>query len=37
MPTTVVAHSVGYQNPSAFIAAFRRTIGRTPREFATTA
>ncbi|URM96605.1 hypothetical protein LUW76_20970 [Actinomadura madurae] len=27
------AHAVGYATPSAFLAAFRRTVGTTPRRY----
>jgi len=29
----VVAHEVGYANPSAFVAAFRREVGVTPAQY----
>lgn len=32
-PVAVVGHAVGYANPSAFVAAFRREIGSTPGEY----
>ncbi|GAB2729557.1 hypothetical protein GCM10010442_58870 [Kitasatospora kifunensis] len=28
-----VAHAVGYATPSAFLAAFRRTVGTTPQRY----
>ncbi|WOT39025.1 AraC family transcriptional regulator [Streptomyces coeruleorubidus] len=28
-----VAHAVGYATPSAFLAAFRRTVGTSPRRY----
>jgi AraC-like DNA-binding protein/quercetin dioxygenase-like cupin family protein len=33
VPVATVARSVGYATPSAFIAAFRRTVGTTPRRY----
>jgi AraC-like DNA-binding protein len=33
MSVTQVAAAVNYQTPSAFIAAFRRELGRTPRGY----
>ncbi|MFI9848449.1 helix-turn-helix domain-containing protein [Nonomuraea sp. NPDC051941] len=32
-PVSRVAHSVGYATASAFLAAFRRTVGTTPRRY----
>ncbi|MFI9272979.1 AraC family transcriptional regulator [Kitasatospora sp. NPDC052896] len=32
-PVSRVAHAVGYATPSAFLAAFRRTVGTTPRRY----
>jgi AraC-like DNA-binding protein len=32
-PVTAVALEVGYESPSAFVAAFRRTLGCTPRRY----
>lgn len=32
-PVTTVALRVGYQSPSAFVAAFRRSFGRTPAQY----
>ncbi|NDU76718.1 helix-turn-helix domain-containing protein [Actinomadura sp. DSM 109109] len=32
-PVSRVAHSVGYATPSAFLAAFRRTVGTTPKRY----
>ncbi|MEU3653182.1 helix-turn-helix transcriptional regulator [Streptomyces sp. NPDC032161] len=36
-PVAQVAHAVGYATPSAFLAAFRRAIGTTPRHYLHTA
>ncbi|MFF9349011.1 AraC family transcriptional regulator [Streptomyces sp. NPDC014734] len=33
LPVAQVAHAVGYATPSAFLAAFRRTVGTTPRRY----
>jgi AraC family transcriptional regulator len=33
MPVTEIALSVGYQTPSSFAAAFRKTVGTTPSDF----
>ncbi|MBX3359067.1 MAG: helix-turn-helix domain-containing protein [Phycisphaeraceae bacterium] len=33
MPVTSVAHRVGYASPSAFVAAFRRALGRSPARY----
>jgi AraC-like DNA-binding protein len=32
-PVGTTAHQVGYANPSAFVAAFRRVIGTTPADY----
>ncbi|MFE5855444.1 AraC family transcriptional regulator [Streptomyces sp. NPDC056500] len=32
-PVSRVAHAVGYATPSAFLAAFRRTVGTSPRRY----
>ncbi|MFB7915835.1 helix-turn-helix transcriptional regulator [Streptomyces sp. NPDC056061] len=32
-PVAQAAHAVGYATPSAFLAAFRRTVGTTPRQY----
>jgi AraC-like DNA-binding protein/quercetin dioxygenase-like cupin family protein len=32
-PVSRVAHTVGYATPSAFLAAFRRTVGTSPRRY----
>jgi len=32
-PTSRVAHTVGYATPSAFLAAFRRTVGTSPTHY----
>ncbi|MEU1801564.1 helix-turn-helix transcriptional regulator [Streptomyces sp. NPDC019937] len=32
-PVSQVAHTVGYATPSAFLAAFRRTVGTSPRRY----
>jgi AraC-like DNA-binding protein len=32
-PVSRVAHSVGYATASAFLAAFRRTVGTTPKRY----
>jgi AraC-like DNA-binding protein len=32
-PVSRVAHAVGYGTASAFLAAFRRTVGTTPRGY----
>ncbi len=32
-PVSRVAHTVGYATPSAFLAAFRRTVGTTPGRY----
>ena len=32
-PVTTVAYDLGYESPSAFIYAFRRTLGTTPRRY----
>lgn len=33
LPVARVAHAVGYATPSAFLAAFRRTVGTSPRRY----
>lgn len=33
MPVTTVAHRVGYESASAFVAAFRRAVGMTPARY----
>ena len=35
-PVTAVALDVGYENPSAFISMFRRTLGVTPGRYFST-
>lgn len=32
-PVSRVAHQIGYATPSAFLAAFRRTIGTSPKRY----
>ncbi len=32
-PINVLANSLGYQSPSAFIAMFKKTLGETPRRY----
>lgn len=32
-PVSRVAHTVGYETPSAFLAAFRRTVGTSPKRY----
>ncbi|MER6666045.1 helix-turn-helix domain-containing protein [Amycolatopsis japonica] len=32
-PVSRVAHAVGYATPSAFLAAFRRTVGTSPKRY----
>lgn len=32
-PVSGVAHEVGYATPSAFLAAFRRTVGTSPKRY----
>jgi AraC-like DNA-binding protein len=34
-PVSYAAHAVGYATPSAFLAAFRRTVGTTPKQYLT--
>lgn len=33
LPVSRVAHAVGYATPSAFLAAFRRTVGTSPGRY----
>jgi AraC-like DNA-binding protein len=32
-PDSRVAHTIGYATPSAFLAAFRRTVGTSPTRY----
>jgi AraC-like DNA-binding protein len=32
-PVTAVAFDLGYESPSAFVSAFRRALGKTPRRY----
>jgi methylphosphotriester-DNA--protein-cysteine methyltransferase len=32
-PVTTLAFDLGYESPSAFISAFRRSLGKTPRRY----